>query len=145
MLALSLENCAGAGIDVSVTISHHGSNWSKGWEFELQTEDGPFEFSETFEPPADGKGGTFELDISAEDFPLVRMPIQARRFLISRKHIAAAAVVLAGAAIGTTIALAGTGSALISQSISFTSVPPASPAAGGTYVVAATGAARATR
>lgn len=56
VLALSLENCAGAGIDVSVTISHHGSNWSKGWEFELQTEDGPFEFSETFEPPADGKG-----------------------------------------------------------------------------------------
>jgi hypothetical protein len=139
VLSLSLENCGGVGIDVSVTISHHGSNWSKGWEFELQTEDGPFEFSETFEPPADGKGGTFELDISAEGFPLVRMPIQARRFLISRKHIAAAAVVLAGAAIGTTIALAGTGSALISQSISFTSVPPASPAAGGTYVVAATG------
>jgi hypothetical protein len=139
MLSLSLENCGGVGIDVSVTVSHHGSNWSKGWQFELRTEDGPFEFSETFEPPADGKGGKFELDISAEGISVLRMPIQARRFFIGRKHVAAAAVVLAGAAVGSTLALAGTGPALISQSISFTSVPPASPAAGGTYVVAATG------
>ena len=139
MLSLSLENCGGASIDVSVTVSHHGSNWSKGWEFELRTEDGPFEFSETFEPPADGKGGKFELDISAEGISIIRMPIQARRFFIARKHIAAAAVVLAGVAVGSTLALAATGPALTSQSISFTSVPPASPAAGGTYVVAATG------
>ena len=138
-LSLSLENCGSVGIDVSVTVSHHGSNWSKGWEFELRTEDGPFEFSETFEPPADGKGGKFELDINAEGISIVRMPIQARRFIISRKHIATAAVVLAGAAAGTTLALAGTGPALISQSISFTSVPPSAPAAGGTYVVAARG------
>ena len=139
VLSLSLENCGGASIDVSVTVSHHGSNWSTGWEFELRTEDGPFEFSETFEPPADGKGGKFELDISAEGISIIRMPIQARRFFIARKQIAAAAVVLAGAAVGSTLALAATGPALTSQSISFTSVPPASPAAGGTYVVAATG------
>ena len=139
MLSLSLENCGGASIDVSVTVSHHGSNWSKGWEFELRTEDGPFEFSETFDPPADGKGGKFELDISAEGISIIRMTIQARRFVVSRKHVAAAAVVLAGAAVGSTLALAATGSALTSQSISFTSVPPASPAGGGTYVVAATG------
>ena len=139
MLSLSLENCGGASIDVSVTVSHHGSNWSTGWEFELRTEDGPFEFSETFEPPADGKGGKFELDISAEGISIVHMPIQARRFFIARKHIAAAAVVLAGAAVGSTLALAATGPALTSQSISFTSAPSASPAAGGTYVVKATG------
>ncbi len=139
MLSLSLENCGSVGIDVSVSVSHHGSNWSKGWEFELRTEDGPFEFSETFEPPADGKGGKFELDISAEGISIIQMPIQARRFLISRKHIVTAAVVLAGAAAGSTLALAGTGPALISQSISFTSVPPSAPAAGGTYVVAARG------
>src|SRR5258708_5194675 len=139
MLSLSLENCGSVGIDVSVSVSHHGSNWSKGWEFELRTEDGPFEFSETFEPPADGKGGKFELDISAEGISIIQMPIQARRFLISRKHIVTAAVVLAGAAAGSTLALAGTGPALLSQSISFTSVPPSAPAAGGTYVVAARG------
>ena len=139
MLSLSLENCGSAGIDVSVSVSHHGSNWSKGWEFELRTEDGPFEFSETFELPADGKGGKFELDISAEGISIVQMPIQARRFLISRKHIVTAAVVLAGAAAGSTLALAGTGPALISQSISFTSVPPSAPATGVTYVVAARG------
>ena len=139
MLSLSLENCGGANIDVSVTVSHHGSNWSTGWEFELRTEDGPFEFTETFEPPADGKGGKFELDISAEGISIVRMPIQARRFFIAGKHVAAAAVVLAGAAVGSTLALAGTGPAPTAQSISFTSVPPASPAAGGTYVVKATG------
>jgi hypothetical protein len=139
MLSLSLENCGGASIDVSVTVSHHGSNWSKGWEFELRTEDGPFEFSETFDPPADGKGGKFELDVSAEGISIVRMTIQARRFFIARRHVAAAAVVLAGAAVGSTLALAATGPALTSQSIAFTSVPPASPAAGGTYVVAATG------
>src|SRR5260370_26315813 len=139
MLSLSLENCGGAGIDVSVTVSHHGSNWAKGWEFELRTEDGPFEFSETFEPPADGKGGKFELDISAEGISIVRIPIQARRFFIPRKHVAAAAVVLAGAAVGSTLALAWTGPALISQSITFTSMPPASPAAGRTYPLAAAG------
>ena len=57
VLAMSLENCGGVGIDVSVSVSHHGSSWSKGWEFELETEDGPFKFKETFEPPADGAGG----------------------------------------------------------------------------------------
>jgi hypothetical protein len=139
VLSVSFENCGIAPIDISISISHHGSNWSRGWEFELQTGDGPFEFSETFDPPADGRGGEFELDIRAEGISLISMPVQARHFYIPRKHIAAGAVVLAGAAVGTILTLAGPSPALMTQSISFTSAPPASPAAGGTYHAAATG------
>ena len=73
---MSLENCGGVDIDVSVSVSHHGSSWSKGWEFELETEDGPFEFKETFEPPADGRKGEFELEVSAEGISLIHMPIR---------------------------------------------------------------------
>ena len=76
VLSVSLENCSGAGIDVSVSVSHHGSSWSKGWEFKLETGDGPFKFEETFEPPADGKGGKFELKVSAEGFLLTQMTIR---------------------------------------------------------------------
>jgi len=51
-LSLSIENCSETGIEVSVTVRHHGSGWSKGWEFELGAGDGPFEFSETFDLPS---------------------------------------------------------------------------------------------
>ena len=54
VITLSLENCGGVGIDISVSITHHGSSWSTGWEFELDTGDGPFKFKETFEPNAMG-------------------------------------------------------------------------------------------
>ena len=71
-----------SAIDVSVSVSHHGSSWSKGWEFELETEDGPFEFKETFEPPADGRGAEFDLDVSAEGVSLIHMPMRPRNFFV---------------------------------------------------------------
>ena len=138
VLSMSLENCGGVPIDVSVSISHHGSSWSKGWEFELETEDGPFEFKETFEPPADGRGAEFDLDVSAEGVSLIHMPLRPRNFFVARKHIIVAAVVLIAAALGITLAKVLPGPALTAQSISFTS-EPSKPAVGSAYVVAATG------
>ena len=138
VLSMSLENCGGVPIDVSVSISHHGSSWSKGWEFELETEDGPFEFKETFEPPADGRGAEFDLDVSAEGVSLIHMPLRPRNFFVARKHIIVAAVVLIAAALGITLAKVLPGPALTSQSISFTS-EPSRPTTGATYVVTATG------
>ena len=123
VLSVSLENCSGAGIDVSVSVSHHGSSWSKGWEFELETGDGPFKFKETFEPPADGKGGKFELEVSAEGFPLTQMTIRPRNIVPTPKQALAAAVVLIAAAVGITLAKVLPGPALTAQSISFTSKP----------------------
>ena len=140
-LSLSLENCGGVDIDVSVSVSHHGSSWSKGWEFELETEDGPFEFKETFEPPADGKKGEFELEVSAEGISLIRMPIEPENIfskVFKRKYVIPAAVVLIGAAVGIILTTVLSGPALISQSISFTS-QPTSTAVGATYVVTAKG------
>ena len=138
VLSMSLENCGGVPIDVSVSISHHGSSWSKGWEFELETEDGPFEFKETFEPPADGRGAEFDLDVSAEGVSLIHMPLRPRNFFVARKHIIVAAVVLIAAALGITLAKVLPGPALTSQSISFTS-EPSRPTTGATYVVTAKG------
>lgn len=145
-LSLSLENCGGIDIDISVTLSHHGSSWSKGWEFELGTEDGPFEFSERFELPPGARKGEFHLDISAEGVSLIQMDVPASRIHIPPKHIATAAVVLAGAAAAATFALIGApGTALHPQTIRFTSVPPASPAPGDTYRVTASGGASGNR
>ena len=140
-ISLSLENCGKTGIEVSVSVSHHGSSWSKGWEFELKAEEGPFEFTEKFEPPSGARRGEFELNISAEGVSLIRMQVQAKRLPISRKLVITTAVVLAGAAIGTALAVAAPSTALTSQSINFTSAPPSSPAPGGTYRVTATGGA----
>jgi hypothetical protein len=140
-VSLSLENCGRTAIDVSVSIRHRGSNWSDGWEFELRAGDGPFEFSEKFNPPAGARGGNFELDISAAGISIVRMRMQAKRLSIPRKHIATAAVLLVGAAIGTPFAVAGTSTALAPQAISFTSIPPTGPAIGNTYDVTASGGA----
>jgi hypothetical protein len=123
VLSMPLENCGGASIDVSVSVSHHGSSWSKGWEFELETEDGPFKFNETFEPPADGAGGKFELKVSAEGFTLIQMPIRPRNFVPTPKQVLTAAVVLIAAAVGITLAKVLPGPALTAQSISFTSEP----------------------
>jgi hypothetical protein len=124
VLSMSLENCSGAGIDVSVSVSHHGSSWSKGWEFELETEDGPFKFKETFEPPADGAGGKFELEVSAGGFSLIQMPIRPRNIVPTPKLALTAAVVLIAAAVGITLAkVLPPGPALTAQSISFTSEP----------------------
>jgi hypothetical protein len=123
VLSVSLKNCSGAGIDVSVSVSHHGSSWSKGWEFGLETEDGPFKFEETFEPPADGAWGKFELKVSAEGFPLAQMTIRPRNIVPTRKQALVAAVVLIASAVGITLAKVLPGPALTAQSISFTSKP----------------------
>ena len=138
-LSLSLENCGDAGIDVTVTLSHHGTSWSKGWEFELGTEDGPFEFSEQFDLPPGARKGEFDLDISAEGVSVAQLAVRPRRFYIARKHIAAAALALAGIVAAITFALIGTGTALHPQAITFTSSPPASAAPGDTYQVTAAG------
>jgi hypothetical protein len=140
-LSLALENCGDSSIDVTVTLTHHGTSWSKGWEFELGTEDGPFEFSEQFELPPDARRGEFELDISAEGISLARLTVRPRRLFVARKHIAAAAVALAAVAAAVTFAVmdASAGTALQAQTITFTSSPPATPAPTSTYQVAATG------
>ena len=51
-VCLLLENRGSTGIDMSVSIRHRGSDWSKEWEFELPVKDEPFSFSERFDPPA---------------------------------------------------------------------------------------------
>jgi hypothetical protein len=135
-LSLSLENCGSVSIDASVSVSHHGSSWSTGWEFELETEDGPFKFTETFEPPADGRGGGFNLSISAARIPLIQLPLQAKRFAINRKHVVTAAIVLIGAVIGIILTTVLSGPALPAQLISFTS-QASSPVVGSTYTVTA--------
>ena len=138
-LSLSLGNCGDSGIDVTVTLSHHGTSWSKGWEFELGTEDGPFEFSEQFDLPPNARKGEFDLGISAEGVSVAQLSVRPRRFFIARKHIAAAAVMLTGIAAATTWALMGTGTALHPQAIAFTSSLSGSAAPGDTYRVTATG------
>ena len=100
-LSLALENCGATGIEVSITLSHHGSSWSHGWEVELGTKDGPFEFSEQFDLPPGASKGEFELTISAEGIPVVQTTVRPGRPLvtrITRKHLVTAALALAAAA-----------------------------------------------
>jgi hypothetical protein len=140
-LSLALENCGDTGIEVSITLSHHGSSWSRGWEVELGTKDGPFEFSEQFDLPPGASQGEFELDISAEGIPVVQTTVRPRRLFIARKHIVTAAVALAAVAAAVIPALltSGGSSVLHPQKITFTTVPPVAPVPGDTYAVAATG------
>ena len=138
-LSLSLENCGSIDIDVSVTLTHHGTNWSKGWDVELGAEDGPFEFSEQFELPPQARKGEFDLGISAEGIPLVSMKVRPRRLFIARKHITTAAVALAGIAAATTFALIGSAADPQPQKITFTSELSAVPVPGGTYTATASG------
>lgn len=88
-VCLLLENHGSTGIDVSVSIRHRGSDWSKEWEFELPAKDDPFSFSGRFDPPVGKRSGDFELAVSAAGVPLVRRAVRARRPLISRRLIAA--------------------------------------------------------
>jgi hypothetical protein len=143
-LSLALENCGATGIEVSITLSHHGSSWSRGWEVELGAKDGPFEFSEQFDLPPGAKKGEFELTISAEGIPVVQTTVRPVRSLvtrITRKHLVTAAVALAAVAVTVIPALlsGGGSAALQDQKINFTTVPPVAPVTGSTYVVAATG------
>ena len=86
-VCLLLENRGSTGIDVSISIRHRGSDWSKEWEFELPENDDPFNFSERFDPPAGKRSGDFELAVSAAGVPLVRRTVRARRSLISRRLV----------------------------------------------------------
>jgi hypothetical protein len=43
-VCLLLENRGSTGIDVSISIRHRGSDWSKEWEFELPETGDPFKF-----------------------------------------------------------------------------------------------------
>jgi len=88
-VGLLLENRGSTGIDVSVSIRHRGSDWSKEWEFEVPAKDGSFCFSGRFDPPAGKRSGDFELAVSAAGVPLVRQTVRARRPLIPRRLIAA--------------------------------------------------------
>ena len=88
-VCLLLENRGSTGIDVSVSIRHRGSDWSKEWEFELPVKDDSFSFSGRFDPPAAKRNGDFELAVSAAGVPLVRRTVRARRPLIRRMRIAA--------------------------------------------------------
>jgi hypothetical protein len=139
-LSLSLRNCGGIGMDVSVSIRHRGSDWSQGWDFELKTKEGPFEFSERFVPPAGGHRGSFDLEISAEGFSLIRLPIGPTNWIVSRRIVTTSAVVLVGAAVGTRLAFPWP-EPPHSQTIAFTSIPPAGAGPGQTYPVAARGGA----
>jgi hypothetical protein len=86
-VCLLLENRGSTGIDVSISIRHRGSDWSKEWEFELPEKDDSFSFSERFDPPAGKRSGDFELVVSAAGVPLVRRTVRARRWLIPRRLI----------------------------------------------------------
>jgi hypothetical protein len=88
-VCLGLENRGSTGIDVSVSIRHRGSDWSKAWEFELPVKDDRFSFSGRFDPPAGKRSGDFELAVNAAGVPLVRRTVRARRPLIPRRLIAA--------------------------------------------------------
>jgi hypothetical protein len=88
-VCLGLENRGSTRIDISVSIRHRGSDWSRQWEFELPVKDGPFSFSGRFDPPAGKRNGDFELAVSAAGVPLVSRTVRARRPLIPRRLIAA--------------------------------------------------------
>jgi hypothetical protein len=88
-VGLGLENRGSTGIDVSVSIRHRGSDWSKEWEFDLPVKDDQFSFSGRFDPPAGPRSGDFELAVSAAGVLLVRRTVRARRPLIPRRRIAA--------------------------------------------------------
>jgi len=80
-----LENRGSTGIDVSVSIRHRGSDWSKEWEFDLPAKDDLFNFAGQFDPPAGKRSGDFELTVSAAGVPLVCRTVRARRSLIRRR------------------------------------------------------------
>jgi hypothetical protein len=88
-VCLVLENRGSTGIDVSVSVRHGGSDWSREWEFELPVQEGSFSFSGRFAPPAGRRSGDFELAVSAAGVSLVRRAVRARRPLIPRRLIAA--------------------------------------------------------
>jgi hypothetical protein len=85
-VCLSLENRDSTAIDMSVSIRHSGSDWSKEWEFDLPAQD-VFSFSGLFDPPASQRSGDYELAVSAAGVPLFRRTVHVRRSLILRRLI----------------------------------------------------------
>lgn len=86
-ICLLMENRGSTGIDVSVSIRHRDSGWSREWEFDLPANDDPFSFSGLFDPPVSKRSGDYELAVSAAGVPLARRTIRARRSLITRRPI----------------------------------------------------------
>ena len=84
---LLLENYGRTDMDVSISIRHRGSDWSRQWDLDLPAQDGPFSFSALFDPPPGKRSGEFELTVSAAGVPLVRRTIRARRSLIPGRLI----------------------------------------------------------
>jgi len=81
-VSVLLENYGSTDIDVSISIRHCGSDWSRQWEFDLPAKGDPFSFSALFDPPVGRRSGDFELAVSAAGVPLVRRTVRARRSLI---------------------------------------------------------------
>lgn len=113
-LKLSIENFGRSGVDVEISLKHHGSSWSQNWEFGLETGAGPVTITEEFQPPEGGRGGTFTLTVSAAGIPLIEGQLVGqtrfvRRKGVPRKVVVTTALLVAGAAVGTALALAGTG------------------------------------
>jgi hypothetical protein len=106
-LTLSIENFSHADVDVDISVEHHGSNWSQGWQFELEAESGPVKFSEEFEPPEEGRRGTYTLTVNAAGMTLAQAELSGRTLTFPRKTAVTAAVVAAGAALGTALAVTG--------------------------------------
>jgi len=86
-VCLPLENYGSTDIDVSISIRHRGSDWSRRWEFDLPAEGDPFSFSALFDPPPGKRSGDFELAVSAAGVTLVRRTVRARRSLIPGRLI----------------------------------------------------------
>jgi hypothetical protein len=86
-VCLSLENRDYTAIDMSVSIRHSGSDWSKAWEFDLPAKDDMFSFSGLFDPPAGNRCGDYELTVSAAGVPLLRRTVHTRRSLIRRRLV----------------------------------------------------------
>ena len=84
---LLLENYGSTDIDVSISIRHRGSDWSRQWEFDLPAKEDPFSFSALFDPPPGKRSGDFELAVGAAGVPLVRRTVRARRSLIPGRLI----------------------------------------------------------
>ena len=86
-VCLLLENYGSTGIDVSISIRHRGSDWSRQWEFDLPAKDDPSSFSALFDPPPGKRSGDFDLAVSAAGVPLIRRTVRARRSLIPGRLI----------------------------------------------------------
>jgi hypothetical protein len=124
-LTLSIENFGRADVDVEISVEHQGSNWSQGWEFELEAGAGPIKISEEFEPPEDGHRGTFTVTVSAAGVQLFEAELAGRTLVFPRKAVVTAAVLAGGAALGTALALALAGQAVPAHVTSAQSAPPA--------------------